>query len=233
MKKKAIIAFLISIVLFSAGIVQAAGEFQFGLAFTPLLPQGEFHDALGKTAWGGEFSFAWRPSRSPVLIGTSLGFGIYDSDRWEAWLGLTDPDVLVDVRTTNSILVWDIFVRLQPERGFLRPYLDLFGGLHLMSSDTRIEEGDSDDDVSGSLSVNVASDAAFAFGAGAGLMFPIVKFVHRDGRTAAGLEMDLGVRYSRGGPAEYLRETDEPGIYDFLKSRTDLLVLKAGLTFSF
>lgn len=222
------------IVLAAAGAVQAAaGEFQIGLAFTPLLPQGEFDDMLGKTIWGGTLSFAWRPSRSPFFIGTSLGFGVYGTDSWETWLGLTDPDVIVDLRTTNAFLAWDIFLRLQPERGFLRPYLDLFAGLHVLSTDTRINDGDSDDDVSGSLSVNVTSDTAFAFGAGAGVMFPIVRFIHRDGRTAAAIDVDLGVRYRRGGPADYLRKTPEPGIYDPLRSRTDLLALQAGLAVSF
>jgi len=211
----------------------APPEFQFGLAFNPSLPQGGFHDVLGRTIWGGSFQFAFRPSGSPVLLGTSLGFGIYGSDSWQDWLGVLDPDVLVDIRTTNAVLAWSVFLRLQPSRGLVRPYIDLFAGLHLLTTDTRIGDGDRDDDGSGGFSVNNASDTAFAIGAGAGVMLPVVRFVHRDGRLAASINLDLGVRYAAGGRADYLVKTDRHGVFDERTSRTDLLTLNAGLSCCF
>jgi len=217
-----------------AGAAEAApAEFQFGLALSPSLPRGEFRDVLDKTAWGGTFFFAYRPFRSPVLIGSSLGFAIYGTERWQEWLGLTEPDVLVDVRSTNAIIAWNVFLRFQPEVGFLRPYLDLFAGLHILSTDTRVEEGDSDEDVSGDFSVNNSADMAFAFGAGAGVLFPILRFVKPDGRSAFAMDLDFGIRYARGGRADYLIEGREPGIFDSRTSRTDMLTFIAGLAFSF
>jgi hypothetical protein len=236
-KKMILAASLLALVLAGFGLpVPAAAspaEIQFRLSFSPALPRGEFHDLMGRTVWGGALNFAIRPSRGPLLFGTRLGFGAYDTDRWDAWLGLTIPDVLVDVRTTNSVLTWDVFLRLQPERGFLRPYLELFAGLHFLSTDTRIGDGNWDDNNSGDMNVNNASDTAFAYGAGAGVMFPLIGFMHRDGRRVGSLELDLGVRFARGGRADYLVETGLTGIYDTLRSRTDLLTLSAGLTISF
>lgn len=220
------------ILLFVAPSEAAPAEFQFGLAFTPSLPLSEFHDVLGRTVWGGTINFGFRPSRSPVLIGMSLGFGVYDTDTWETWLGLTDPDVLVDVRTTNAVLAWNFFLRFQPERGFLRPYLDLFAGIHVLTTDTRVGDGDSDD-TDGDFDVNNSSDTAFAFGAGAGVQFPLVRFIHRDGRRIFSIDLDLGVRYAKGSRADYLKETGEPGIFDLRRSHTDLLTLAAGLAFIF
>jgi len=230
MKKSIIAAVLLSFFL-AAAAEAAPADFQFGLAFSPSLPLGEFHDVLGRTAWGGTFFFAYRFSRSSVLIGTSLGFGIYDTYYRQDWLELTWPDVLVDVRTTNAVLAWNIFLRFQPEIGFLQPYLDVFAGLHILSTDTRIGDGDSDND--GGFNVNNSSDTAFAFGAGAGVMLPIIRFVHPDGRTAWSIELDLGARYAKGGRAEYLVESGEPGIYDERASRTDMLTLISGLVFRF
>jgi hypothetical protein len=236
-KKTTLAASLLALVLAGFGLpVPAAAspaEIQFRLSFSPALPRGEFHDLMGWTVWGGALNFAIRPSRGPLLFGTRLGFGAYDTDRWDAWLGLTIPDVLVDVRTTNSVLTWDVFLRLQPERGFLRPYLELFAGLHFLSTDTRIGDGNWDDNNSGDMNVNNASDTAFAYGAGAGVMFPLIGFMHRDGRRVGSLELDLGVRFARGGRADYLVETGLTGIYDTLRSRTDLLTLSAGLMLSF
>jgi len=230
MKSKILAIGLLSLLL-AAPAGAASAEFQLGLAFSPALPRGEFHDVLGRTIWGGTILFAFRPSGSPVLFGTSLGFGAYGTDRWESWLGLTDPDVLVDVRTTNAVLAWNLFLRLQPERGFLRPYLDLFAGLHVLTTDTRVGEGDSDDD--GDFGVNNSSDTAFAYGAGAGLQLPILRFVQQDGRRMFSIDLDLGVRYAKGGRADYLVKTEEPGVFDSMTSRTDLLTFTAGLAFVF
>lgn len=210
----------------------AASEFQFSLAFSPALPMGGFHDVLDKTVWGGTLLFAFRPSGSPVMIGTSLGFGAYATDHWETWLGLTDPDVLVDMRTTNGVLTWSVFLRFQPERGFLRPYFDLFAGLHNLTTDTAVGEGDSDD-INGDFQINNASDTVFAFGAGAGIQFPLLRFIRQDGRRAFSIDLDLGARYAKGGRAEYLVESEEYGVFDARTSRTDLLTLSAGLSFIF
>ena len=223
-------ALILTFVL-AAAAGAAPPEFQFGLAFNPALPQGGFHDVLGRTIWGGSFQFAFRPSGSPVLLGTSLGFGIYGFDSWQDWPGILDPDVLVDIRTTNAVLAWNVFLRLQPARGLIRPYLDVFAGLHLLTTDTRI--GDGNDDGSGGFSVNNAADTAFACGAGAGVMLPVVRFVHRDGRPAAAINLDLGARYAFGGRADYLVKTDRHGVFDERTSRTDLLILNAGLSFCF
>jgi hypothetical protein len=215
-----------------AGRANAApAEFQFTLAFSPSLPRGEFYDILGRTAWGGSIGFGFRPSRFPVMIGTSFSFGIYDTDSWQDWLRLTSPDLLVDIRTSNAILAWNLFLRLQPREGFLRPYLDVFAGLHVLTTDTQIGEGDSDDD--DDFSVNNSVDTAFAYGAGAGIQLPIVRFVQQSGRRVFSIDLDLGVRYSLGGRAEYLVETDEYGVFDKRTSRTDLLTLSAGLSFVF
>ncbi len=221
------------IFILAAAAGAAPAEFQFSLAFSPSLPSGEFHDVLGKTVWGGSLLFAFRPSRSPVLFGASVGFGAYDTDRWETWLGLTVPDVLVDVRTTNAILAMNLFLRFQPERGLLRPYFDIFAGIHTLTTDTRIGDGDSDDGGDGDFDVNNSQDSAFAFGLGAGLQLPVIRFVHREGRIGAAIDLDLGIRYAKGGRADYLVESGEIAVYDSRASQTDMLTFIAGLTFIF
>jgi hypothetical protein len=232
-KHHAALAALVLIILTGASAAAAPSEFKVGLTFSPALPRGEFRDVLGRTIWGGELMFAFRPARSPFIIGTRLGFGAYDTDRWDSWLGLTEPDVLVDVRTTNALLTWNVFLRFQPERGWLRPYAEIFAGLHHLTTDTKIGSGDWDDDGHGDFDVNNASDTAFAYGAGAGVLVPVVQFFHRGGRRAGLLELDLGIRYAKGGRADYLVASGVTGVYDTRTSRTDVLTLAAGLTFSF
>lgn len=226
------IAALLPLLLASAAEA-GPSRFQFGLSFSPSLPRGEFDETLGKTIWGGTLFFTYRPMSFPLKVGTSLGLGIYGSDHWQEWLGLTWPDVLVDVRATNALVNWYVFLRFEPELGWVRPYVDIFAGLHILTTDTRIDDNDWDDDAGGDFTVNNASDAAFAFGAGAGLLIPIVRFVRPDGATAASIELDFSIRYAKGGRAEYLVQTEFLGVYDSRWSRTDLLTLSAGLAFGF
>ena len=207
-----------------------SAEFQFSLAFNSSLPKGEFHDVLGKKVWGGSFGFGFRPSWSPVLIGMSMGLGIYGGDHWEDWLGLAETDFPVDVRSTNAIVALSLYLRLQPRRGILRPYLDVFAGVNIMTTDTRIGDGNGSDD---DLNFNNASDAAFAWGAGAGVQLPILRFVAQEGDHFFSIDLDLGARYALGGRADYLVETGEHGTFDSRTSRTDLFTFSAGLAFIF
>ncbi len=205
-------------------------EFQFSLAFNASLPKGEFHDVLGRKIWGGSFGFGFRPSWSPVLFGMSMGLGIYGSDRWEDWLGLAESEFPVDVRSTNALLALCFFLRLQPSRGILRPYLDAFAGINILTTDTRIGDGGGSDD---DLNFNNSSDSAFAYGVGAGLQLPVLRFVTQDGNRFFSIDMDLGIRYALGGRADYLVETGEHGVFDSRTSRTDLLAFSAGLSLVF
>ena len=165
MRKPKILAALVLLGFLPASAAAAAdfSKFQIGLSFSPSLPRGEFKDSLDRTIWGGSVSFTFRPSRGPLIVGTSISIGAYGSDRWQAWLGLTDPDVLVDVRTTHSAAAWNLFMRLQPPDGVLRPYLDVFAGLHFLSTDTSIGNDEGDDGDGYDSSVNNSSDTAFAF----------------------------------------------------------------------
>jgi hypothetical protein len=220
--------------LFLAAALGLAAQtrFQAGLAFTPGIPQDDFHDQLGRTAWGGSLFFAYRPGGGPFAVGTNLGFMVYGYHSWDSWLDLAYSDYWIDERTTNSIITWTVFVRLQPTEGFLRPYIDLFAGLHILSTDTEIVD-DEWYDSDGGFSDNIATDTAFSYGVGAGVMIPLLRMVRSDRGTRFSMDLEVGARFAKGGRAEYLVESDYPGEYNWRVSRTDLLVLTAGLAFSF
>ncbi|MCK7472475.1 MAG: hypothetical protein MZV49_00500 [Rhodopseudomonas palustris] len=92
--------------------------------------------------------------------------------------------VWVDVTTTNSIMAFDLFLRVQPQSGPIRPYMDLLGGFNLLSTSTSIEDQgwDDDDDIASSNNFN---DAAWGWGSGGGLMIRVYDGVSRGpARTA-------------------------------------------------
>jgi hypothetical protein len=235
-KLSSILSLLVLVLLdssfgFSQERFQAGGHFLLGY------PQGEFRQNVEKTGLGGNFYFAYRFPRSIISAGVAFGFLIYGHETRTEPLSSTIPDLIVDVRTTNSILLCHLFLRIQPRRGSFRPYLDGLLGFNYLSTDTSI--GDHDGWEDDNLSSNNYNDIAISYGLGGGAMMSLVE-VRRAGRGQRifSMDLDIGARYLKGGEAEYLKKCSihrEDGIvsYDVYRSKTDLLHAYLGLSFSF
>jgi hypothetical protein len=228
---------LIILLSLGAASVFAQDRFQAGGHFMLGYPQNEFKQNVENTGLGGNFDFAYRFPRSYFSAGVSFGFLIYGNERRAEPLSLTIPDLIVDVRTTNSILLCHLFLRLQAPQGGLRPYLDGLVGLNYLTTDTSIDGHDGSED--DRISSNNFNDLALSYGMGGGVMISLVDFREAgNGRRVLSLDFDLGVRYLKGGEAEYLKKGSvhrEDGIvtYDVYRSRTDLLKVNIGITFNF
>lgn len=143
-------------------------RFQIGGHFLLGFPEAEFRDNVEKTGLGGNFYFAYRLPRSMISAGVAVGFLIYGHETRTEPLSPTIPDMIVDVRTTNSILLCHLFLRVQPPRGVFRPYLDGLIGFNYLTTDTSI--GDHDGWEDNDLSSNNLSDLALSYGLGGGAM---------------------------------------------------------------
>lgn len=212
-------------------------KFQAGGYFTLGFPQAEFRENIDKTGLGGNFYFAYRFPQSVLSAGVAFGFLIYGHETRTEPLSSTIPDLIVNVRTTNSILLCHLFLRIQPLRGNFRPYLDGLLGFNYLLTDTSIggHDGWEDD----SLSSNNYNDIAFSYGLGGGAMVSLVEIRRaRRGPRVFSMDLDIGARYLKGGEAEYLKKGSihrEDGIvtYGVYRSKTDLLHAYLGLSFSF
>jgi hypothetical protein len=232
-------AFLAALIAFGLGGPAAAGvgdHFELGLNFRTGFPTGEFRRNIDRAGYGGDFSFAYRIPRTIVSAGASFGFLIYGSESRNEPLSSNIPDVVVRVRTTNSILLGHLFVRLQPRTGRIRPYLEGLAGFLYLTTDTSIGGRDQWSDT---LSSNNFNDTAFSAGLGGGTKLALLQ-VKRAGRSEGlfSLDLDLGLRWLRGGRAEYLKKGSihrEGGLvyYDVYESRTDLWLAGLGLSFAF
>jgi len=218
------------------GIAQT--RFQTGVFFGLSSPQGEFGEYATQLSYGGAINFTYHLPDSLISLGAVLDYSIYGYESWEEPLSLTLADIWVDVSTYNAMFMGHFIVRLQPNQGYIRPYLDgLFGFKHLRT-DTRISDADNygDDDIG---TTNHLSDTALSYGAGAGVMLPLFMKINRHSRRSFfSIALDLGVRYLKGGRAEYLIEgaidsQNDRLIYNVSQSYTDLFTAYLGLTFSF
>jgi hypothetical protein len=157
----------------------------------------------------------------------------YGSSERREPFSTTIPDVFVRVNTTNNFILGHAILRLQPNTGVFRPYLQGMVGFNYLFTETKIEnENNVGQEVASSTNL---SDGAFSYGGGAGLMFMVY---HPNDGSISDVYLDLGARYIFGGEAEYLKEGSVRNVngrvaYDSYTSATDLLELQIGVTVRF
>jgi hypothetical protein len=211
----------------------SAQSWQGGLDFMIGSPQGEFRKNVDRVGFGVTGNAGYAPEGTPIMLGLEFGFMNYgSSDRREPF-STTIPDVFVNVSTTNNFILGHAILRLQPNSGRVRPYLQGMVGFNYLFTETKIENIN----VPGQevASSNNLSDGAFSYGGGAGLMFLVYS---PDDGSISDIFVDLGARYAYGGEAEYLKEGSIRNVngrvsYDILKSTTDLLFFQVGVSVRF
>jgi hypothetical protein len=224
-------------IVLAALMVMVAGAgaqtWQGGLDLLLGSPQREFRKNVERIGVGALINAGYAPEGTPIMIGLEVGFMNYgSSDRREPF-STTIPDVFVRVSTTNNFILGHAVVRLQPNAGVFRPYIQGMVGFNYLFTETKIEnENHLDQEVASSTNL---SDGAFSYGGGAGLMFLVYR---PDNGTVSDVFVDLGARYVFGGEAEYLKEGSIRSSggrvsYDVLKSKTDLLEFTAGVSVRF
>jgi opacity protein-like surface antigen len=221
---------LLAVLIGGATIVQAQSQdkdhVQLGAYFLTVVPRGEFSENLASNSYGGGFQGLVRIGSSPFMVGGDLALVIYGHER------RLDPTISERVTTSNLILLPHFVLRAQPRSGLIRPYVEGLIGLKYLFTETDIPTGyDPIDDDYTETEINL-SDTAFSYGVGGGLQISPTR--DRESRFM----LDLGVRWLRGGRAEYLREgsiRDVNGsvVYDVLSSRTDTLAVQVGVTYRF
>ncbi len=213
------------------------GGFQVGIAFEPFFPQGEFRDVTDNIGWGGSLDMLYRIPDSALHIGAAFAYHINGSEtRWEP-LSWSIQDILVEVRTTNAVARGHMLLRLQPASGMLRPYVEGMIGLLHFTTDTRAYD-DSNWDGEAFASTNQIRSTVFSYGMGGGLLLNLMGRPRFQERNPFSVSLEFGLRYLRGGSAEYMMPgdivlADTSFTYYVNQSRTDILIPKLGVTFSF
>ncbi|MFH1943269.1 MAG: hypothetical protein ABIL68_14295 [bacterium] len=237
MNKSIISIMTILIIVIVSTSAYAQPLFQFGGNLTIGLPQNEFKDNVQNTGFGGTGNFSFHFPQTPLAIGISGTFLIYGSETREEPFSTTIPDVFVDVATTNNIVMGHVLLRLQPPRGIVKPYLDGLFGLNYLWTRTTIKNQSNNEEVASSTNFD---DITFGYGFGGGLMIRVYDASSRRNRRNGlnAVYIDLGLRYLRGGEAEYLKEGSiriENGRvrYDVNKSTTDILMIHIGASITF
>lgn len=215
----------------------AQSKFQAGARFILGYPQGVFNDFVDQTELGGAGYITYNIPHTPLSAGISLNALVYGHESRVEPFSSTIPDVIVDVSTTNLIIMSHLMFRLQAPEGRLRPYADALIGFSHLRTDTRVkcQESFETDTIARTTQI---SDTVFSYGAGAGCLIEVYSTYPRKDSGNFSIYVDLGARYLKGGEAEYLTEGSIYVYDDYVEhvvsvSRTDLLAFQIGVALIF
>jgi hypothetical protein len=204
------------------------------------VPQGAFKENVNRSGIGITGNVGLAPAGYAYMIGVEFGYMNYGTEKRNEPFSTTIPDVNVDVSTENNFAFGHLVFRLQPNSGFIRPYLEgAAGGNYLFTKTTIQNQGRGGEEVASSTNLD---DFAFSYGGGAGVL---VLVLSKDRPEEPGdkpmlgeVLVDLRCTYMAGSQAEYLKEGSirrvaGQVIYDIRKSKTDLLMIQVGVAFRF
>lgn len=236
---RAILVFCMVIFAVSASAQESQVKTNFagGVHFSLGIPRGELDDQIGQNAYGLGGQIFYAPQESPLAVGLDIAWMNYGSETRQEPFSSTIPDVTVEVETSNNILQGFLVLRGQMPTGPIRLYADGVVGLNYLFTKTTIQDmGGSSEDIASSTNLD---DAAFAYGVGGGIMVPVYsRLGGSESEKPLQVLLDGGVRYVRGGEAEYLKKGSirrENGqvTFDSIESQTDMLKVHFGAVIRF
>ncbi len=221
-------------VLACLSVPVAAQNFEVGGDFIIGFPQNQFRDNINDEGYGASGQFGYFLGDTPVMVGVDFGYLNYGTTRRFESFSPDIPEVTVQVRTTNNILMTHGFVRLQPQDGPVRPYVEGLVGFKYLFTRSSILDDFLDEPIASSTNFD---DLAGSWGVGTGLDIRLWENHRR--RGIADVSLSIGAKYLWGSEAAYLRKGSirrEPdGSITFLvfHSRTDMLVPSIGARIRF
>jgi len=230
-----------SIFLLALWLVPSAAfaRLEAGLGLSLAWPRSEFKEHVD-FAFGGGARIGWglgAESAAVVSIFGDLNYLNYGRGRRVTPFSMTVPEVAVDVVTDNFMLMFSPGVSFGLRSGTIRPYGEFFGGLTYIATKSRVENRAlSSETIAESTNL---SDITYNLGFGGGLKLLVwqkkIDMALTELREAL---IDIKLTYIKGGKAEYLKKGSiESGggtvYFDPIRSATDVLQLRIGMTFGF
>lgn len=202
-------------------------------------PQKEFKTQNDNIGFGLQLqgTFPSPGVTSPIVIGLSGNFLVFSTSEKEKKVKYGFFDVKQSSELSSNMAQFHVFLQLAPFTGPFKPYVEILGGGNLLWTDATVKMVDTDDydfDEDKFQKDDSFSDFTYSYGAGAGFLISLTPLPTSD------LYLDLKVRYTRGGEAEFVTventevDFDEGKIYFTpTKAMTDLLTFHLGVSLFF
>jgi len=226
-RSSAIRALLISALVPTIATAQSPNRlftrFEVGGNFIRSEPKEDFRQNVGH-GWGGGGTVKYDLAGAGLL---GLRFDVSGVAYGRETIHVPLSRVLLKMTTTNSITSFTLGPELAKPSGRIRPYVNVGYSRLLFRTTSSLADYDSTD---GSPSTTNYKDSTGAWAYGGGLRFAL-------GPARFPVDLDLGLRYHRGGSASYLREGSMQDYPDGsttitpLSSQTPFVVYSVGVKF--
>ncbi len=238
---------------YGQSIKQLPNNIYGNISFAVAVPQGEFSNNVTNNGYGVDLDGGWYVFNGPIALGMNIIWAQYGRLTRNIPYSYFSSAVTLTEITQSGILVLNPYVRPTVRLGDFSFYTKLSGGYHILSTETKIQNDDQvnnlnneNDDVPEYIARStVASDGAFNYGFGLGLRFRLFRGRKQpDGSMSSPTLINLELKLSKGGEAEYLNAGKE-GSIEFSdpedgpvtttfypeKSKTDLFTISIGIGF--
>ncbi len=224
------------VVLFFASSGDAQQSFQTSLNFSLGFPQGQFKNNVDSLSYGGTGQFVYNFPRSSISVGAHFGILVYGRESSTESFSTQILDFDLNEVTTNMIFMCHFLLRVQPQKGIIRPYLDGLVGFNYIWTITSVKSYRYGE-MHNIASSNIQNDVVLSWGGGGGVMIRVYS-KKRKKRNPFVIYIDLGAHYLWSKEAEYMKEgsirqENDQILYDIYISTTDLLTGHLGFTFAF
>ena len=201
------------------------------ITFSNTIAQDNFMDALlnqnlgaaapGFAIGGGAFI----SDMIPIMFGFDISFNFLESEtKYYGSLYYRDT-----ITSSASMIPFNIFMRIQPDLLYIQPYVEAFVGFTPITTSIEYK-----------TSYNFQNkysdgDTPFHLGFGAGISIPMVTTISIPD-TKSQVLFDLSFKYFKGNDAKFKVYELEGSSYiekDVVTDATDLIMMKAGVSFRF
>src|SRR5512143_3400029 len=148
------------------GVGRGLGGIQLMLVF----PRGDFQKNVDDLAFGACGEIGYAIPMTPLAVGLQGGFATYGSNTYTVPFSETVGVVNVDVTSSNDMGLGHLFVRLQPDRGSFRPYIDGLLGISFFTTSSSVKNRSTGEEIASSTN---ESDVAFSYGARGGIAYRV------------------------------------------------------------
>lgn len=224
----------------STSAQETEGNIDAGFGFLIGFPSGDFKSNLDKNGYGIGAHVGYAFGSTPIMAGLNFGFMTYGNERRQVPFSTTIPDVKVDVERDYNIVQGHFLLRVGPNTGLLRPYLDgLIGFNYLYTKTTVQNKGNADREIASSVNLD---DFTLSAGGGGGIAVCVYdgRAERKKGEDGIGeVLIHIEARYLAGTTAEYLKpgsitiDDKNNVLYDKASSRTDMVTGRIGVSLTF
>lgn len=224
----------------SATAQERDGNLDAGFGFLIGFPSGDFKSNLDRNGYGLGAHVGYAFGSTPLMAGLNFGFMTYGNEKRQVPFSTTVPDVTVEVERNYNIVQGHFLLRVGPNTGLLRPYLDGLIGFNYLYTTTEVQnKGNGDKEIAKSVNLD---DFTFSVGGGGGIAVCVYdgRAERKKGEDGLGeVLIHVEARYLAGTTAEYLKpgsitiDDKNNVLYDKASSRTDMITGRIGVSLTF